>query len=117
MTTTLSINTVNDLYLDSRGNIALTRDIDAVKDVCKNAAQAQLGEMIYNIDQGVATRDTLFSGTTNLVQFEISVRNQLLNVDGVSRILSLTTNTDKDTVNYTAVIVTAYGTASINANL
>lgn len=62
MVTTLSVNEVNDLYINNFNNIDLSVDLEAVKNLCKNAAQAQRGEMIYNTNQGVPTKQTLWQG-------------------------------------------------------
>ncbi len=108
-TLTFSVNGNNDLFLNDAGDISMSVGIEAVKYACKNAAQAQRGEMIYNLIDGVPTKSTLWSGTPNLTQFEIELRKQLEAVDGVGKIINLQCSVKNDVVSYSAIIQTTFG--------
>ena len=115
--TTFSVNENNDLFLDTSGNISMSDGIEGVKNICLNAAQAQRGEMIYNLNDGVPTKSTVWSGTPNLTQFEIGLRSQLENVDGVSKIINLQSSVNGEIVSYSAIIQTTFGETQINGGV
>ncbi len=104
----------NDLFLGTDGNLAQTRDLAAVLQAAQHAAQTQLGEMIYAVDQGVPNFDTIWNGAPNLSQFDAFLRRAILAVGGVRQVLEVDVRTERNTLNYRAVIQTVYGTAVLN---
>lgn len=108
----------NDIYLDSRGNISISRDLQAVLQECAQVAKTRLGELVFNVDLGIPFFDTVWDGIPNIPQYTAALRSSILNVDGVIEIISLLaappTDENKDILNYTAIIRTIYGTGSIN---
>lgn len=115
MYSTIAIDPVtNDIYLDEEGNIAMHSGIDAISDICRNAAQTVLGEMRYAVDQGVPYFDCVFNGVPNLAQFEAALRLALLNVNGVSEVVSIQTSIDNNILTYFAVILTDLSDDTIN---
>jgi len=42
----IGINSDNDIFLDTSGNLTMRSDLAAVVDACQTAAQSQLGEMV-----------------------------------------------------------------------
>lgn len=103
----------NDLYLDGDGNIVMSFDIKAVEEACAQAAQTLLGEVIYNIAQGIPYFQTLWIGVPNTPQFEAALRTAFLNVPNVVEVVSLLTTQDNNTLNYSAVIRTTFGSTGI----
>ena len=121
MTQTFGVNENNDLFIGSDGNLSIVSGQQAVLFACASAAKAQLGEMIYAVNQGIPNFQAVWVGTPNLQQFEAALRNTLLNVSGVVQVDSITftqTNTSKGNIlGYTAVIVTEYGETILNGKL
>lgn len=117
MTLTIATNANNDIYLDAQGNLAMAVDIDAVSNACKNAALAQLGEMIYAINDGLPNFQTIWKGTPNFVLWNAYLRRTLSAVPGVNRVESVLIRQDGDIMRYTAVIITDFGTRQINGQL
>ena len=130
MTQTLSANVnndipgvaPNDLYLNSHGNISVSFDQECLLQECSQVAKTLLGEMIFNTDLGIPYFETVWGGVSNVAQFTASLRQSFLNVDGVLQVVSLVTSqgTDtsfnapfNDTLTYTAVIRTIYGTGVV----
>ncbi len=130
MTQTLSSNVnndipgvaPNDIYLDQYGNISLSFDQECLLQECSQVARTLLGEMIFNTDLGVPYFETVWEGVPNIAQFTASLRQSFLNVAGVIEVVSLTTERDKntklntpynDTLTYTAIIRTIYGTGVV----
>lgn len=104
----------NDIYLDSDGNISLSFDLQAVLQACAQAAQTILGEMVFNVNQGIPYFQTLWIGVPNTQQFNAALRVAFLSVTGVIEVVSLITSQDGNTFSYTAVIRTIYGSGGIN---
>jgi hypothetical protein len=117
MTLTVATNSRNDIYLDSRGNIAMTHDIDAVENACKNAALAQLGEMIYAVNSGLPNFQAIWKGTPNYPLWIAYLRRTLAAVPGVNRVESVLVRQSGDVMSYTAVIITNFGTRQFNGEL
>lgn len=104
----------NDIYLDAMGNIALAVDLQAVLQACAQAAQTLLGEMIYNTNQGIPYEQTVWVGVPNIQQFTASLRAAFLAVSNVVEVVSLITSQVDNTLAYTAVIRTNFGTGGIS---
>ena len=127
MTQTLSANvnnnpllgSDNDIYLDEQGNISMSFDLQAVLQECSQVAKTLLGEMIFNTDLGIPYFQTVWIGVPNIAQFTAALRQSFLNVDGVLEVVSLLTSqgggsSPSDTLTYTAIIRTIYGTGAVN---
>lgn len=106
---TFSVNAQNDLYLDPVGNIAFAFDLTAIIQQCTQAASTLLGEMIYNVNQGIPYFQTLWVGVPNIAQFTSALRRAFLAVGGVLEVVSLITSQSNNNLSYTAVIRTIYG--------
>jgi hypothetical protein len=106
---TFAVNENNDIYLDEVGNIAFAYDLEAIKQQCQQAAQTLLGEMIYNVNDGIPYFQTIWVGVPNVAQFTAALRRAFLAVGGVLEIITLITSQSNDTLSYTATIRTIYG--------
>lgn len=101
----------NDLYLDGDGNIAMSFDIQAALEACAQAAQTLLGEIVLDTTQGIPYFQTIWAGVPNVAQYNAALRNALLGVPNVLEVVSLITSQDANTLNYSAVIRTSFGTS------
>jgi hypothetical protein len=101
----------NDLYLDADGNIALAFDQQAALQACAQAAQTLLGELVLNTTEGIPYFQTLWIGVPNIQQFNAALRNAFLNVPNVIEVVSLITSRLGNTLNYSAIIRTTFGTS------
>lgn len=117
MTLTFSINENNDIYLDASGNIAMSTGLEAVKNICQNAAQTRFGEMIYATNEGLPFFETLWNGKPNTSQFEAALRNTLLQVADVKQVISVATQIRDNTLIYRAIILTIYGQTFIDGSI
>lgn len=114
MTKMFATNAQNDIYLLPDGNLAIVTDQDAVEQACRNYAQAQLGEMVLAIDQGVANFQTVWRDAANIAQFEAYVRRAIRSVPGVIEIEEFSASVQNNVVQYSATIKTIYGRSAIN---
>ena len=113
-----SLGAYNDLYLDSRGNIAVSRDQQALCEECAQITKTLLGEMVLNVDQGIPYETTLWIGVPNQQQFISAITNAILSVQGVLEVVSLIATQggllSADNYSFNAVIRTIYGTGVVN---
>lgn len=112
-TLSIAIDENNDIYMAPNGNLATVTDLDAVGQNCITAMQAQRGEMMYQVDDGMPSQVVAFD-TFNPVQFEAAARTILLNVAGVTEVTAFSVTQVDDAIVYTATILTIYGTTQIN---
>ena len=108
----LATNQRNDLFINADGNLAIARDIEAVKQDCQHAMQAQLGEMVLALDRGMPTRDLVWHNT-NLVQFEAYARQTLRAVGGVVDVIAFDVAIEDGALYYSATIQTVFGVTKL----
>lgn len=106
-------NTNRDVYIDpATGDLAVLTGAAAVAQLCKSRIEAQRGEMVYAMNQGMPTRATAFD-TFNPHQFEAAARTIIQGTPYVTGIESFTMYRDGNTLNYSASITTTYGSTTI----
>lgn len=120
---TFAVNADNDLYLDQDGNMAIVFDIQAILQLCRQAALTLLGEIILQTEQGIPYQTAVWVGVPNLIIFEGALRDAWLAIPGVLRINSLTTEqriinasgtpSPVNGVVYVATIETIFGIGNI----
>ncbi len=108
----LATNQRNDLYIGADGMLAVVSGIEAIKQNCQHAMQAQLGEMVLALDRGMPLREIVWHNT-NLAQFESYARQTLRAVDGVIDIPTFEVDIVNDTLRYHATIQTVFGTTKL----
>jgi hypothetical protein len=104
----------DDIYLDSKNNISISYDLEAVLEACAQAAQTVLGEIIFNINQGIPFFQIVWVGVPNIQQYNAALRLAFLNVPNVVEVVSLMISQLNDTLSYTAVIRTNFGSGGIS---
>lgn len=115
MTKTFGVNSDNDIFINSTGNLDIQTGIQATLQACAQISKAQLGEMVLAMQEGIPNFQTVWVGVPNLAQFEAYLRTALLAVEGVRNILNLTTGISNNVLSYTAVIETVYGQGEIGS--
>jgi len=104
----------DDIYLDAKGNISLSYDVEAVLQACAQAAQTVLGEIIFNVSQGIPFFQTIWNGSPQVQQYTAALRVAFLNVPNVIEVISLMTTQVNNDFQYTAIIRTTFGTGGIS---
>lgn len=113
MTVSFSVDQNNDLFIGADGNLSVSSGLQAVLHAAQQAAQAQLGEMVFAVDQGIPNFQTVWNGAPNIAQFEAALRRTLLSVPGVKGVLALNVTVGDNRLNYQATIQTEFGTGAI----
>lgn len=106
MTQVLAVNSANDLYLDSSGNIAMFSGIEAVVQACKTACQTQLAECVLQQGQGLPNFQLIWVGIPDYALWQSYLENTLLGVDGVTAVRAIQLSVSGNTLNYRAIIET-----------
>lgn len=109
---TLTVDKNNDLVLKA-GKVDVSFDLIATQQACEQAVKAMIGEMVLNVDEGMPNFEVIWNGNPNVAQFEAFVRSRLLDVEGVTDIISLSSNLINDKVVYNAEIQTVYGVLNV----
>lgn len=114
MSLVLSVDSNNDLYVGTTGSLATATGLQAVLQAAQQAAQTQLGEMMYAVEDGVPNFRTVWDGAPNLQQFEAFLRRTLLAVENVTGVESVAISRAGNTVSYVARIQTTFGLGVVN---
>ena len=99
---------VNDIPLDARGNISLSVDGAAVKEIVDAIVKTHKGEMQLATNRGIPYETTVFAHKKYLPVWESVVREAVLDCEGVESIESFEYDIVNDELQYTIVIRTAY---------
>lgn len=111
---TIAVDANNDLFIGADGLLSLVDGLTATLQAAQQAAQTQLGEMLYAVDQGIPNFEAVWNGAPNLAQFEAYLRRAISAVDGVTGIQGLTVTARNNTLTYVATIQTIYGPGVLN---
>lgn len=114
--TGIALDDNNDIFLDNNGNLALCRDIEAVKTAVSCETKTNYGEVILNTNLGVPYFETIFTAHPDIELWKSYMKEAILRVPKVLGILAFKTYIDyqKSLLKYTVVINTEYGTEEIN---
>ena len=117
MVRSLSVNELNDIYLDPQGNLAIAVGLTAILQNCEHAARAVLGEMVLEVDRGIPYFETVWAGNPQISQFDAALRRALLAVEGVIEVVNLSTTPEDNQLNYTALIRTTFGEGTASGTI
>lgn len=112
MTTTFRESLSNDFELDNAGRLAVVTGAAAVASDCRSAMQAQRGEMVLAMAEGMPTLEVAWSGYRPGA-FEAAARAVLMRVPGVRSVESLTVAREGEALRYDAVISTSFGPVTV----
>lgn len=105
----IAVNEKRDIFVNNKGDLAFVRDVLAVKESAQEAAQSQLGEMIYAVDRGIPNFQVVWNGAPSVAQFEAALRRELLRVTDVIGVPEVSAKLVGDALVYNATIKTPYG--------
>lgn len=114
--TGIALDDNNDIFLDENRNIALCRDIEAVKTSVSCATKTNYGEIVLNTRLGIPFFETIFTAHPDIDLWMSFMKQAILSIPKVLGIIAFKTNEyRKDKVlKYAVVINTEYGEAEIN---
>lgn len=114
--TSIDLNENNDIYVDSNGNLALCRDIQAVKVSVSCGTKTNFGEIVLNTNLGIPYFETIFTAHPDIELWKAYMKEAIMRVPKVLSIVAFKHIIDyqKSLLRYTVVINTEYGTEVIN---
>lgn len=114
--TGFDLNSTNDIYLDTDGNLALVQDIEAVKIAVSCETKTNYGELQLNTTAGIPYFDTVFTAHPDIELWKSYMKDTILKVPKVLTISNFKTYIDYKTsvLKYAIVINTEYGQGEIN---
>ena len=92
----------------------IVNDLQSVLQICAHVAKTRLGEISLATNIGIPYFQTVWNGVPNFQQFETALRQAFLSVTGVVEVVSLGVSQTGNTLNYSAVIRTVYGTGGFS---
>lgn len=113
----LGENANRDLFMGPNNQLVLRTGLFATLQACTSAIEAQRGEMQYDINRGIPTHATLWSGVPNQQLFQFYCQEALKAVSGVVVVTRFNTDIFENTLEYEAEIVTDFGTGAIGNTL
>lgn len=111
---TIGINSNNDIYIDSSGNLAIKQDREAIGDVLINKCQTNQGELLFNTEKGIDFFNTIFGSPAYVDLFQNQLITEIENTESVQKINDYNANLDKNVYKYTVDVQTDYGSVSLN---
>lgn len=109
MTLTFAVTPDNDLAVAENGSLALLQGDPAILQTSIHAARVRRGECVLDAPRGIPFASTAWAGVPDVQRFVAALRAQLLAVEGVASIVSLTTRRAGTTLRYVATLRTVNG--------
>ena len=114
--TGIALDETNDIYLDNEGNLALCKDVEAVKTAVSCATKTNYGEIVLNTRLGIPYFETIFVAHPDIELWKSYMKEAILAIPKVLGISYFKTYIDyqNSLLKYAVVIITEYGEAEIN---
>lgn len=111
---TIATNDSNDIYTDINGNLAMSKDINALANVSKNVILTTLGEPVYNQEDGIPYFETIFTDTPKIDLFQASQIAALERLEDVNRVSNYEYTQQDGVYSYSLVEHTTFGDIILN---
>lgn len=109
MSKLFAVNGANDMFANANGTLAFVEDEAAVDQDVKHALKSQLGEMIYNKQEGVDYLGTIFAPYPNVEAFIKTCRENIQRKADVLSIDSFEVFKEDNTAKFETTITTKFG--------
>lgn len=112
-TSSIQMDSNNDILLDSAGNIVMITDIDAMKQDVRSATLMRLGEDIYNVNSGVGFFEYIFTPQQSYDDARKSLITAITSSPDVISVESLELTIVDNTFEFVAQINSIYGQLTV----
>jgi hypothetical protein len=112
-TSTIKVNSSNDLEIDSKGNLTILTGIEAVTQDVRLQTLMRTTENIYNINEGVAYFDYIFSPQQNYDDARKSLITAINASPDVTSVESMTLTISENTFSFEAQVNSIYGPLTV----
>jgi len=119
MTKIFAVDDNNDLFIGETGNLAISLDLEAIREMSEHAVKVVVGEIILDIEAGVIGFDqnNVFGNSPNLISFEFRARAAMTAIDGVTKVSDFKARLVENVIVYSATIDTIFGTDPIGDSI
>ena len=111
---TLGIDSNNDLYVDTQGNIGIKKDLEAMGDIYVNKIQTNRGELVYDEGKGVDYFNTIFTDILYPDILQNQIISELEDTEKTQKVSAYTQEIKDNVYSYTVNCLTDYGELEIN---
>lgn len=111
---TIELNSNNDLYCPDGKNLSIISGQSALVQDIRLACLLVLGEDIFNTTRGVDYFGTVFTAHKDVDAFRLSLVKAITAFADVISIQSLTITQESGNLNWTARILTVYGSTTVS---
>lgn len=111
---TIATNSDNDIYIDSNGNLAMLKDINALANVSKNVILQTYGEAEYNQESGIPYFETIFTDTPKIDLLQAAQIAALENLEDVNRVSNYEYEQSEGVYSYSLIEHTTFGDIQLN---
>jgi len=112
-TSTIQVDSNNDFFVDSSGNLVLLNDVDAVTQDTKAETLLRLGEDIYNQAKGIDYLGAFFAPQENYDDARRGIITAITSSPDVVSVDSLTLKIDGNELDFVAQSHTIYGPLTV----
>lgn len=114
LTIATSNDNINDIYVNSSGNLAISQKADALANISKNTVLTNYGELEYNTEKGVPYFKTIFADVPLIDLFQASIVQTLSELDKVQRVSNFEYTVKDGIFSYSVKEKTDYGEIILN---
>ncbi|MBP5286390.1 MAG: hypothetical protein J6Z08_00650 [Elusimicrobiales bacterium] len=111
---TMAVNSDNDIYLDSNGNLAISEGLEAAAQGALHAARTDYKEVPLDMQRGIPYLAVLLGERPNIGLFEQFLRQEVERLPYIKETGEFTANVKNGTMSYELEITTDFGETSIN---
>lgn len=114
--TALSQTTVNDIFLTSEGDFAMSEGKEAYANVIADVVRTYRGELQLDTGMGVPYFETVFDSVNGIDIWKSEVRKRVLSLSFVRSIdsFSASWNTENHILSYSMTVSTDNGTVTVS---
>jgi hypothetical protein len=116
MTTIKCLSESGDFDLSS-GDIELISDLDEVIQTSEQTIKQSKGELKYDKGKGISYFQNAFRDNFNEQLFKAEVRDQLLTVTNVQRVVIIDVSREGKELSYSATVATVFGKGEVRGLL
>ena len=99
----------NGFAVENHQLVLLPSGLEAVRTSVQSEIRVLRGEDRYSTGRGLPNFETIWEGTPDIVQFEVTLRVTVLGVEGVTGFSEFSAVTEGDVLSYRARVSTVFG--------
>ena len=115
--TTIKCRTDNGDFDTSSGSMELISDLDEVIQTSEQTIRQSKGELKYDKEKGISYFQNAFRDNYNEQLFKAEIRDQLLTVNNVQKVVIIDVSRKEKDLTYSATVDTVFGKGEVRGLL